>query len=306
MSQLEIENLAIGFKIDRSSAINVVDGIDLVLQTGDTLAVIGESGCGKSLIAMALLGILPHDAQVQGKILLDGLDLTEADPKTMRTIRRTRFGYVPQSSGTCLNPVLRIGTQAREILHTAADPVAVDVLLQRVGLKPAVGAMYPHQISEGMKSRAMVGLGTCRDPDVLIADEPTRGLDRQSNAGVLALLRDLVKRANRTLFIITHDLDVVSALQGRLAVMYAGQFVEVGPARAILESHCSHPYTDGLLQSHPGNGMHPLPGKPPGVYERPAGCRFANRCVRAESRCGALPPPIRPVGAGHWVRCFHA
>ncbi len=310
MKRLEIVDLRIGFPLDTRSSAEVVDGIDLALEAGGRLSVIGESGCGKSLIAMAILGILPAEARVRGKILLDGVNLTATDPKTMRAIRRARLGYVPQSSGTCLNPVLRIGTQAREILRTApgpiADPRAVDALLHRVGMQPAVAGMYPHQLSEGMKGRVLVGLGTCRDPDLIVADEPTRGLDRNAKAGLVSLLQALVEGGRRSLFIITHDLDVAGALEGRLAVMYAGQLMEVGPVREIRQSLGCHPYTAGLLHSHPGNGLHPLPGKAPAYYQRPAGCRFADRCPRADSLCSAQPPPIRQVGVDHWVRCVHA
>ncbi|BBO82111.1 ABC transporter ATP-binding protein [Desulfosarcina ovata subsp. sediminis] len=308
MSLLHISNLDIGFHL-KGRSVTVVDGIELELARGERATIIGESGCGKSLIAMALLGILPSNATVRGSIYFGSQLLTELDKTALRRIRATRIGYVPQSAATCLNPVFRFETQAREVLHAgnglATTPASVSKILARVGLVPAVARMYPHQLSEGMKGRALVGLGTCRQPELLVADEPTKGLDNDAKADLVALLRNLAGNGTRSLFLITHDLDVARALPGKLAVMYAGHFVEIAPSHTILEETPLHPYTKGLLRSHPSNGLHPMPGRAPEALHRPTGCRFVNRCARADAGCMRQPPSFRQIAADHWVRCHH-
>jgi peptide/nickel transport system ATP-binding protein len=280
------------------------------MERGQRLTVMGESGCGKSVFAMAVLGILPANAQIRGSIRFQGTDLFSVDLKTLREIRGNQIGYVPQSISTCLNPVLRIRTQVREVLRRSRNgrmhAGAVEDILCRVGLKPDVAEMAPHQLSEGMKGRVLVGLGICLDPVLLIADEPTKGLDPLARNDMVALLKDIADAGDRSLFMITHDLDAARALPGNLAVMYAGQFVEIGPTRRILDRKPLHPYTAGLLLSHPGNGLHPLPGKPPGLHERRHGCRFSNRCSEADPRCRHGSPPLKQISENHWVRCFHA
>ncbi len=308
MSLLCISDLEIGFCLNRQS-VTVVDDVCLELAAGERAIIIGESGCGKSLVAMAVLGILPPNAAVRGTIRFEEENLTTADNPTFQKIRATRIGYVPQSAGTCLNPVFRFQTQAREVLLTPGPgpsiKPAVQRLLKRVGLAPAVARMYPHQLSEGMKGRALFGLGTCREPDLLVADEPTKGLDNITKAELVALLERFSKNGTRSLLLITHDLDVAKALPGRLAVMYAGQFVEVGASHALLDGAARHPYTRGLLQSHPSAGLHPLPGKSPGILNRPLGCRFAGRCPEAGAECMRHTPALRRITGDHWVRCRH-
>ena len=308
MNLLRIMNLKIGFRL-KGRSITVVDGVELELERGEQAVIIGESGCGKSLVAMALLGILPPNAMVQGSIYFDDQPLTTLDERALRRLRATRIGYVPQCAGTGLNPVFRFETQAREVLdagnNTSAVSATVTKILARVGLAPVVARMYPHQLSEGMKGRALVGLGTCRQPELLVADEPTRGLDNDAKSDVVALLRNLASNGTQSLFLITHDLDVARALPGKLAVMYAGQFVEIGPSHTILDEIALHPYTRGLLRSHPSNGLHPMPGRPPTAFRRATGCRFASRCLKADSTCLRLPPSFKCVAADHWVKCHH-
>ena len=308
MSLMSVSNLEIGFRLNGGGEA-VVDGVDLDLSRGEKATIIGESGCGKSLVAMALLGILPANATVRGTLRFESHSLTTADQRTLRRLRAGRIGYIPQSAGNALNPVFRFETQAREILRAGGvRPIsssATAQILKGVVLAPAVARMYPHQLSEGMKGRALAGLGVCRGPELLIADEPTKGLDNDTKADLVALLRNLVDNENCALLMITHDLEVARALPGKLAVMYAGQFVEMGPSRAVLGPKALHPYTKGLLRSHPDNGLHPLPGRPPEIFHRPTGCRFANRCARAEAECRRRPPALRQIDANHWVRCRH-
>jgi peptide/nickel transport system ATP-binding protein len=309
MSLLHLSDLEIGFRLN-GRPVSVVDGIALDLARGERATIIGESGCGKSLVAMALLGILPFHAKVRGTILLGNQPLTTAAPRDLRRLRATRIGYVPQSAGTCLNPVLRLDTQLREILHAggveSASSSTVAQILERVGLAPSVARMHPHELSEGMKGRALVGMGTCRRPELLVADEPTKGLDNEAKATLVTLLRDLSGDGAGSLFLITHDLDVAMALPGKLAVMYAGQFVEIGPSLALLRGKARHPYTQGLLASHPANGLHPMPGRQPEVFHRPAGCRFIDRCPAADAACRHQSPACAAIAADHWVRCHHA
>jgi len=308
MSLLCLSNLEIGFTVNGRS-VTIVDGINFEMKRGERTTIIGESGCGKSLVAMALLGILPSNATVRGNIRFNNHSLTTVDKCTLRQLRATRIGYVPQSAGTCLNPVFRFETQAREVLHagngSSSASGTVARILARVGLPPGVARMYPHQLSEGMKSRALVGLGTCRRPELLVADEPTKGLDNDTKADLVNLLRRLAVDGTQSLLLITHDLDVAKTLPSKLAVMYAGQFVEIGPSHAILDGKAFHPYTKGLLRSHPANGLHPMPGRPPAIHCRPAGCRFASRCSIADSGCVLHPPSFRQVAGDHWVRCHH-
>jgi oligopeptide/dipeptide ABC transporter ATP-binding protein len=231
------------------------------------------------------------------------------DKCALRRLRATRIGYVPQSSATCLNPVFRFETQAREVLNAGDGPIekwpGVVRILDGVGLAPAVARMYPHQLSEGMKGRALLGLGACRRPELLVADEPTRGLDNDAKAEMVALLGSLAKKGGQSLFLITHDLDVARALPGKLSVMYAGQFVEMASSHTIFGQKALHPYTRGLLHSHPANGLRPMPGRPPGIFDRPAGCRFAGRCPIMDCDCQRRMPPFKQVADDHWVRCHH-
>ena len=309
MTLLDISDLKVSFRVwDR--ILRVVNRIDLSINGGETFTVVGESGCGKSVFAMSILGLLPPNAQIRGSIVYKGRNLVAANSKAMQAVRGREIGFVPQSSSTCLNPVLRIETQLAEVLRqvpTGTKPsVTIKHILHNLGLEAKVGRMYPHQLSEGMKGRILIGMGISLGPTLIIADEPTNGLDIQAKSEITCMFRKIIEQKNKSLFMITHDLDVAGALPGKLAVMYAGEFVEMGSTEDILSRWPLHPYTRALLRSLPQNGFHPLPGNCSGLHDRQRGCRFANRCSRATSLCRRQHPELTSVSGGHLVRCFYA
>ncbi|NLI33119.1 MAG: ABC transporter ATP-binding protein [Deltaproteobacteria bacterium] len=309
MKLLDVSGLQVFFEVG-GQIFPVVDKIELTLSEGECFVIAGESGSGKSAFAMSLLGILPQNARVRGAILFKGKSLLEFDAKSMRAVRGSGIGYVPQSSSTSLNPVLRIGTQfhhvLRHSLNGAESSKAVTRILQDLGLDDSVALMYPHQLSEGIKGRLLVGLVACLDPMLIIADEPTKGLDTHSKEGILRIFERRVTQRGRSLIMITHDLDVAAWLPGRLGIMYAGEIVEWGPVPVVLGDDCCHPYTLGFLRSLPERDFIPIPGSCVGLLERHTGCRFANRCSRADAVCKRQHPELRRVCEDHWVRCFHA
>ena len=309
MKLLDVSDLEVSFRV-WGRVLRVVDRIDLSLHGGETFTVVGESGCGKSVFAMSILGLLPPNAQIRGAIVYKGRNLVATNPKAMKAVRGREIGFVPQSSSTCLNPVLRIETQLAEVLRQAPSStkphVTIKHILHNLGLEAKVARMYPHQLSEGMKGRILVGMGISLDPTLIIADEPTNGLDIQAKNEITYMFGKIMEQKNRSLFMITHDLDVAGALPGKLAVMYAGEFVEMGSTEDILSRLPLHPYTRALLRSLPQNGFHPVPGNCPGLHNRRRGCRFANRCSRVTSLCRRQHPELTSVSGGHLVRCFYA
>lgn len=309
MTLLDVSNLEVSFRVG-GRVLRVVDRIDLSICGDDKFTVVGESGCGKSVLAMSILGLLPPNAQIRGTIVYKGQNLVATDSKAIKAVRGKEIGFVPQSSSTCLNPVLRIETQLAEALRqvpTGTKPsITIKHILQNLGLKAKVARMYPHQLSEGMKGRILVGIGICLGPTLIIADEPTNGLDIQAKSEMIDMFRKITEQENRSLFMITHDLDVAGALPGKLAVMYAGEFVEMGATKKILDYLPLHPYTRALLRSLPQSGFHPMQGNSPGLQDRQRGCRFANRCSMATSLCRRQHPELTSVSGGHLVRCFYA
>ena len=309
MKLLDVSDLEVSFRV-WGRVLRVVDRIDLSLHGGETFTVVGESGCGKSVFAMSILGLLPPNAQIRGAIVYKGRNLVATNSKAMKAVRGREIGFVPQSSSTCLNPVLRIETQLAEVLRQAPSStkphVTIKHILHNLGLEAKVARMYPHQLSEGMKGRILVGMGISLDPTLIIADEPTNGLDIQAKNEITYMFGKIMEQKNRSLFMITHDLDVAGALPGKLAVMYAGEFVEMGSTEDILSRLPLHPYTRALLRSLPQNGFHPLPGNCPSLHNRQRGCRFANRCSRVTSLCRRQHPELTSVSGGHLVRCFYA
>jgi peptide/nickel transport system ATP-binding protein len=259
---------------------------------------------------MAILGLLPQNAQVQGSILYKGKDLLKADTKTMQGIRGKEIGFIPQSSSTSLNPVLRIQTQfveaLRQISIDSKPYLVIRHMLHRLGLEEKTARMYPHQLSEGMKGRILAGLSLCLQPRLILADEPTSGLDIESKREMINMFKEIIDHNDVSLLMITHDLDVAEVMPGSVAVMYAGEIVEIGSGKDILNQIPLHPYTKALLQSMPQNGLHTLPGNPPNASIRSPGCRFAARCNRATSLCKKHHPKLKPISKGHLVRCLYA
>jgi peptide/nickel transport system ATP-binding protein len=314
---LEIRNLSIAFSTPRGDA-RVVDNVSLSIGAGEIVGVIGESGSGKTLTALAALGMLPRGARIEsGCIVLGGESLLDKIDRERRAIRGDRMAYIPQDAMRSLNPTLRVGVQVGEplALHRAtpwsvAKRKAVE-LLAAVHLRDPKrrAEEYPHQFSGGMQQRAMIAMGLCLEPQLLIADEPTTALDVTVQAQVLQLVREIRNEHRTSIFFITHDLGVVADLCDRVYVMYAGAIVEEGPVDRIFERP-SHPYTRGLLRATPAlhgpkEALTPIRGQIPLATERPEGCRFVDRCALAIDSC-RCPPPWVEIETDHRALCFRA
>ncbi len=292
-----------------------VDGVGFTLDRGEVLGIVGESGCGKSLTALSLIGLLPEAARASGQIRLGETDLLALRPAALRRIRGGRIGMVFQDPMTALNPVMTIGAQLMEAIrqHTPlprdAALARAEALLRLVRIAdPATAlASYPHHFSGGMRQRALMAIALAGAPDVLIADEPTTALDVTVQAQILDLLRDLRAELGMAVLLITHDLGVVAGNCDRVLVMYAGHIAEIADVRALF-AHPAHPYTRGLMGAIPrpdAQRLVEIAGVVPPVSAMPAGCRFAPRCPRADSQCRADTPPLRPRAPHHLVACWH-
>ncbi len=297
-----------------------VDGVTFDVCERETVALVGESGCGKSVTALALARLLPVPPAryAGGTISFDGEDVLAMDRKPLRRLRGGRIAYVFQEPSVALNPVMRVGRQILEALRLhrpdAATPAEVACALAAVGLGDArrTAAMYPHELSGGMKQRVMVAMALSCRPRLLVADEPTTALDVTIQAQILDLLRDLQGRQDMAILFITHNLGLVAGLADRVLVMYAGRIVESGPVAAVLRRP-AHPYTAALLNAVPrmarGEGSEPvrvagIPGSVPDPAAWPAGCTFAPRCDHCAEKCRAEEPPALCTGAGREARCW--
>jgi peptide/nickel transport system ATP-binding protein len=316
---LEIENLKVIFHGDRGSAIHAVDGLDLTIQRGQTLGLVGESGCGKTATALSVMGLLPKaSAEVSGRIRFDGAELLSLPDRAMRNLRGDRLAMIFQEPMTSLNPSYSIGEQIAESLvrHrglSRGEARARTVELLRLVKIPSPEQRvddYPHRLSGGMRQRAMIALALACDPELLIADEPTTALDVTIQAQILALMRELKASTGIAIILITHDLGVVAEICDHVAVMYAGEIVEYAPVGALFATP-QHPYTIGLLGSIPrldvkAEELAAIEGMVPSLAELPAGCRFAPRCPLVRERCRQALPPLAVVGPGHRSRCIRA
>jgi oligopeptide transport system ATP-binding protein len=314
---LAVEGLEVRFWTDRGT-IHAVNGISFEIERGDTLAIVGESGCGKSVTSLALLGILPRAGKATaGRALFQGRDLLVLSDRELRRVRGKEIAMIFQDPMTSLNPVLTVGRQIREALEThfdmsrkAADRRAAE-LLDQVGIPSAQVRLkdYPHQFSGGMRQRAMIAMALACEPKLLIADEPTTALDVTIQAQILDLLRELVAERETALILITHDLGVVAGMCERVNVMYAGTFVETGSADRIF-AHPRHPYTLGLLQSVPRldigreQALHPIEGQPRSMLSALESCPFAPRCHRVQELCTNELPVLAPLDSGQRAACF--
>jgi oligopeptide transport system ATP-binding protein len=314
---LSVTDLSVEFGTERGT-VHAVNGISFELRNGETLGLVGESGCGKSVTSLALLGLLARAGRVtSGSALYDGRDLLQLSQGELRDIRGKDIAMIFQDPMTSLNPVLTVGAQIREALTTHFDMTAKEMdarvveLLDQVGI-PSPGsrsADYPHQFSGGMRQRAMIAMALACEPKLLIADEPTTALDVTIQAQILDLLQTLVTERGAALILITHDLGVVAGMCERVNVMYAGTLVETGTASQIF-AQPRHPYTLGLLQSVPRldvgrqHALQPIPGQPRSMLSRPAECPFAPRCRYAVETCTEQLPQLEPRGPSHHVACF--
>ena len=313
---LQISDLRVEFDSERGP-IPAVRGVDLELRAGETAALVGESGCGKSVTALSVLRLLGSAGRiVAGSIRFDGVDLATLSEAEMRAIRGKRIGLVFQESMTSLNPVIRVGEQIAEVivLHRAlraraagAEAVA---LLRQVGIPAAErrAQQYPHELSGGMKQRAMIAMALACRPRLLLADEPTTALDVTIQAQILALLKSLQAEFDMAILLITHDLGVVAHFAENVHVMYAGKIVERVKTQALLQSPL-HPYTRALLGAlprpgHAGERLEAIPGRVPVPLALPSGCAFSPRCKSVLERCSREPPELREQGAGQAVACW--
>ncbi len=314
MPLLEIKNLHLEFGSGAGAA-RAVDGVSLTLEAGKTLCLVGESGSGKSVTALSIARLLPSPPAryVGGEILLEGRDVLKMSSRELRGIRGGMVSYVFQEPGASLNPVFRIGAQIKESLgyHRPAEATDAEVirLLKLVGIPAPTSRLrnYPHELSGGMQQRVMIAMALASQPKLLVADEPTTALDVTIQAQIIELLADLRQQLGMAVLLITHNLGIVGDLADDVAVMYAGQIVEQGPAREILQRPL-HPYSQALIQSVPKleadvERLTAIPGTVPLPGSFPNGCRFHPRCSKAQPTCTTQVPELAFVHAGRRVRC---
>lgn len=314
---LEVEDLHTYF-FTRSGVVKAVDGVSFHLRQGETLGIVGESGCGKTMTALSLLRLIPQPAAriVKGKVLLQGENLLDKSAQEMRQIRGRRISMILQDPQTSLNPVFTIGNQLIEAIKIynkgrVQDLVkrAIDALKQvRVAAPERRVEDYPHQMSGGMKQRVVGAIALSCEPHVIIADEPTTSLDVTIQAQYLRLLREIQEETGLSIIFITHDFGIVAKMCDRVMVMYAGRAVETGSVRDIF-NHPTHPYTQALLNSVPKleertARLYSIEGQPPLLWKLPPGCRFAPRCPYTEARCENEYPPSFTVAEGHTADCW--
>ncbi len=313
---LDVRDLRVTLPTANGEA-QVLRGVSLRMARGSTLGLIGESGCGKSMTALALMGLLPDGARLEGSILLEGVELVGQGDAAMQRLRGNRIAMVFQEPMSALNPVHRIGHQIAEPLrlHRAMGREAARAealrLLDSVRMPQARQRLdaYPHQLSGGQRQRVLIAIALACDPELLIADEPTTALDASLQREVLDLIGGLVAERGMGLLLISHDLGVMAHTVEQLAVMYAGRIVEAGPTAAVFK-HLRHPYTRRLFAARPKLGMPrgtrlpTIRGRVPAPTEPDAGCAFAPRCEWAVPACGVAVPPAIDVGADHTARCI--
>jgi len=320
---LEVNDLQTHF-FTREGVVRAVDGVSFSLEKGKTLGIVGESGCGKSVTALSIMGLIPKPPAriVGGSIQFEGRELTKLKDRELEDLRGKEIAMIFQDPMTSLNPTIKISTQITEVLRRHLDVSkegarkrAVE-LLEEVRIPKAAERLddYPHRFSGGMRQRVMIAIALACNPKLLIADEPTTALDVTIQAGILDLLDELRREHDMSMIIITHDMGVVAETADNIAVMYAGQLVEYAPALDLFD-RSEHPYTEALLAALPqleGEGIRDgrltaIPGLPPSLIDPPDACRFAPRCPYADTQdsCTREEPALREIRTGHWVRSAH-
>jgi len=311
---LQIENLSLGFQTE-GGLLRAVEGLSLSVEEGQIVSLVGESGCGKSITALSIARLIPSVQYLGGRILLAGRDTLTLSRRELRQIRGKVVSYIFQDPALALNPTLTIGAQILEVLllhqPKAATRESCITALEQVGIPSPELRIdeYPHQLSGGMKQRALIAMALASRPRLLVADEPTTALDVTIQAQILQLLASLRSCHQMSILLITHNLGIVSQFADHVAVMYAGQLVESGPVRQVLQTP-AHPYTRALLASVPQLGgrrrLSSIQGQVPPLHAMPAGCRFGPRCTERHGGCKELTPDLRahPTLAGHYTRCL--
>ena len=321
MALLEVKDLHTNFRT-RAGEVHAVDGVSFSVDRGQTLGIVGESGCGKSVTAFSIMGLVQSPGRVVGgSVMFDGSELVGRKDKFMENIRGREIAMIFQDPMTSLNPTLTIGTQIMETLRRHLDMNKDEArkravgLLEEVHIPNAAARLddYPHRYSGGMRQRVMIAIALSCNPQLLIADEPTTALDVTVQAGILDLLEELQKEHNMAMILITHDMGVIAETADEVIVMYAGQIVEQAKTLDLFDNP-EHPYTEALLAALPqieGEGVREgrltsIPGRPPDLLNPPEACRFAPRCPYAGSDdCNAVAPELREIRTGHWVRSQH-
>jgi oligopeptide/dipeptide ABC transporter ATP-binding protein len=318
--QLEVDDLHVRLETDEGPLL-AVNGLTFGVDAGEILAVVGESGCGKSMAAMALMGLLPSNARKSGHIYLQGRDITRLRPARMRALRGKELSMVFQEPMTSLNPAFTIGFQIIEVLRRhegigrKAARQRAAALLEQVGIPAPEQRLdeYAHQLSGGMRKRVMIAMAVACNPKVIIADEPTTALDVTIQAQILDIIRGLRSQSGTAVILITHNLGVVADIADQVAVMYAGHLIETGPVHKIFAAP-QHPYTMGLLAAVPRADQHPqgssarlreIPGLVPVLRDKPRACVFAPRCPRVANRCWQAQPMLKPISDTQSAACFY-
>ena len=317
---LEIKELTTVFDTNRGR-IKAVDGVSLSLQQGETLGIVGESGCGKTMLALSIMRLIPPNGSIiNGAVFFQGQDLLKLSSEEMRSRRGGDIAMVFQEPMTSLNPVIRIGEQIAEAIRlhqklSAKDALALSIeQLREVGIPEPERRVrdYPHQLSGGMRQRVMIAMAMSCHPKLLLADEPTTALDVTIQAQILDLIAELKKKNNMTVILITHDLGIIAQSADNVAVMYAGKIVEKSPVDEIF-ARPLHPYTQGLIDSLPAGGgedrrkyLKTIAGSVPSLYNLAAGCRFRERCSWAYDKCAGQEPDLQEIETGHFVACWKA
>ena len=316
---LEIKDLHTVFHTD-DGAVRAVDGVDLWVDEGEVLGLVGESGCGKSVTAHSVMRLVSPPGRIEsGEILFRGRNLLKVSQREMHQVRGSRIAMIYQEPMSSLNPLLRVGTQIVEAVTMHMHKTKREALGLAVDMLRAVGIPdpehrvhdYPHQLSGGMRQRVMIAMGMVCNPRLMIADEPTTALDVSIQAQILDLLRNLVRETNAAVMLITHDMGVVAETADRVAVMYTGKVVEQADVKTLF-TRPAHPYTQGLLASIPDVSrpvpedriLPAIPGTVPSLLRLPAGCSFRSRCAKSTGKCGREAPPLFSLHSGHDVRCW--
>ena len=309
---LKVLNLKVYFETDEGE-VKAVDGIDLEIKEGETLGLVGESGCGKTTTGLAIMKLLPWNSKISGKIIFLNEDLLSKNEEEMNKIRSNKISMIFQNPNTSLNPLMNVGFQIAEVLMFHKNMSKKDAYKEATKLLEIVGMpepektlrKYPHELSGGMKQRVVIAMALACKPKLVIADEPTTAVDVTIQAQILELMRELQKQFNISILLISHDFGVIAEMCDRVAVMYAGKIVEKGSIKQIFKNP-KHPYTIGLLKALPKRNVDwlaTIPGIVPSLINPPKGCRFSNRCEFVMDKCIENNPELLEIEEGHFVAC---
>ncbi|MDD1762215.1 MAG: ABC transporter ATP-binding protein [Methanothrix sp.] len=308
MALLDITDLKTCFP-SPDGLVKAVDTVDLHIDKGERLGLIGETGCGKTVLGLSIVRLLQATTRIDGRILYNNIDILKASDGKMRQLRGREIAMILQNPTTSLNPVLKIGDQIAEAISLHQGYMRKEAWSKAVEMLEAVkipdsaerAHQYPHELSGGMRERVMIAMGLACNPNFIIADEPTKGLDARTKAQIIDLIHETTSK--KALLIITHDLGVAGTICDRIAVMYAGELLEEASSDLILNDPL-HPYTRGFINSLPSRGLVPIPGTSPSLIDPPQGCRFHNRCPQAAKICSKKHPTLMEIEKGHKVRCL--